>query len=88
MSSTVFCVQQNKDFCEAFADNGFKISYVCNCQTFVFIGHHYWQLIGPKDTLSLHSNRSKVIDNWFGDEYKTAIEAEAHKWLTRVLKVS
>ena len=99
MSLCAFSDQQSKDFCEAFADNGFRISYGYSYAerslTYLFIGHHYWQVISrSKDVISLYSNRSKIIENWFGGEYKIAIdikfwdELEDWKWMTGLLKVS
>ena len=83
MAFSVFGDQQNQDFCEAFADNGFQISYGYSeyreyvqggYGVFLFIGHHYWQLNGSKNALFFHSNRSQIIDNWFGEDYNIAID--------------
>ena len=65
---------QTKEFCEAFAENHFEISYGYADDLrsgFLFIHNHYW-LLETDSGLRFHSNESKVIANFFGNKYRTA----------------
>ena len=71
---------QTKDFCEAFAENGFEISYEYDHNDHLgvlFIDYHYWQIVGRYGSdLHLYSKESKVINDWFGNQYRTAFKIE------------
>ena len=91
--------KQTKDLCKAFSENGFKISYGFNIElpnkkAFIFIDHHYWELYWTTITgLHLYSNESKVISNYFGNEYRNAFrikfcEQSLCEWFTGLYDVS
>ena len=93
---------QSRHFCEAFADNGFQISwgYEAEPQTsFLFIRDDYWFLEKNSNdaSISLQSNSSKVNNHLFPgpyrDNYKIAIYNRICKggrcqWMTGLWEVS
>ena len=68
---------QSSDFCEAFAENRFRISCGYGARpemTYLFIGDHYWfvERNSVDATLSLQSSISKVYKT-FKDEFVNAV---------------
>ena len=95
-SSNVVDGTQSHDFCEAFADKGFKISFGYSAglqKIFLFIGNNYWfvQKNSNDGTLSLQSSVSKAIS--LSEKYVIAIHYNICKgsrceWMTGLWNVS
>ena len=71
-SMTAVVMSQSKDFCEAFADNGFDIDYAYKRgYFFLIIGHHYWE-VSDQMEFTDNTRRSRIIGDWFGNHYNIA----------------